>query len=173
MAILKILQYPDPALRKKSEPVVAMDDALRGFIASMFDTMYAAPGIGLAAPQVNHHRRVIVTDVSSDKSSPLALINPVIIAQHGNTKGEEGCLSVDGIRETVPRSESITVRYYDTAWHENTLDADGLLAICIQHEIDHLDGKLFVDYLSRLKQQRLRSKISKNKSSLSKDAPAS
>ena len=128
----------------------------------MFETMYEAPGIGLAATQVDVHQRVIVIDVSEDKDQPLCLINPVIIASDGTEETEEGCLSVPDIYEKVQRSETVTVKALDREGNEFTLDADGILAVCIQHEMDHLAGKLFVDYLSPLKQQRLRKKLQKN-----------
>ncbi len=161
MALLKILEFPDPRLRTKALPVAEVDDEIRTLIDDLLETMYAAPGIGLAATQVNVHKRVLVTDVSEDKSSPLALVNPEIVSKDGVEVMEEGCLSVPGYFEEVERAESIVVRYLDRDGQSQTLETDGLLAVCIQHEIDHLDGKLFVDYLSQLKRQRIRKKLLK------------
>ncbi|MFK8051859.1 MAG: peptide deformylase [Woeseiaceae bacterium] len=163
MAILKILEFPDPRLRTKAKPVVAINDALRATISDMFETMYAAPGIGLAATQVDIHQRFLVADVSEDKSQPLALINPEITRKDGVEVMEEGCLSVPGYYEEVERAETITVKFQDRDGKEQILDADGLLAVCIQHEIDHLDGKLFVDYLSQMKRQRIRKRLLKDR----------
>ncbi|MEL7296521.1 MAG: peptide deformylase [Pseudomonadota bacterium] len=159
MALLKILEFPDPRLRIKATPVEVVDDTLRGLIDDMFETMYAAPGIGLAATQVDVHKRFLVADVSDDQTQPLVLINPEIVARDGVEVMQEGCLSVPGYYEDVERAETITVRYLDRNGDAQTLDADGLLAVCIQHEIDHLDGKLFVDYLSQLKRQRIRKRL--------------
>lgn len=163
MAKLKILEFPDPRLRKKATPVTTVDDALRVFIGDMFETMYEAPGIGLAATQVDVHRRLLVTDVSPDKSEPYVLINPEIVEKDGVTVSDEGCLSVPGYYEEVERAEHIRVRYLDRDGSEAEMEAEGLLAICIQHEIDHLDGKLFVDYLSEAKRQRIRKKLEKER----------
>src|SRR5215831_15288747 len=163
MAILEILEFPDPRLRTKAKPVVEVDDALRRLIDDMFETMYAAPGIGLAASQVDVHKRLLVMDISEDKSHPLALINPEIIKRDGEEETEEGCLSVPGIFETVRRSQRITIRALDRNGVTFEMDAEGLLAVCIQHEMDHLDGKLFVDYLSELKRTRIRSKLEKER----------
>lgn len=163
MAKLKILEFPDPRLRKKAAPVAAVDDALRVFIADMFETMYEAPGIGLAATQVDVHRRLLVADVSPDKSEPYALINPEIVEKDGVTATDEGCLSVPGYYEEVERAEHIRVRFLDRNGDEAEIEATGLLAVCIQHEIDHLDGKLFVDYLSEAKRQRIRKKLEKER----------
>ncbi len=162
MALLEILHHPDPRLRKKSKKIDQVSDEMRMFVDDMYETIYTAPGVGLAAPQVNRHIRLIAVDVSKEKNQPLALINPEIISQSGMQKAEEGCLSVPGFYEEVERSELITVKALDVNGKEFTMDADGLLAICIQHEIDHLDGKLFVDYLSRLKQSRIMKKIQKH-----------
>ncbi|MEM7765224.1 MAG: peptide deformylase [Pseudomonadota bacterium] len=159
MALLKILEFPDPRLRIKATPVEVVDDVLRRLIDDMFETMYAAPGIGLAATQVDVHQRFLVADVSDDQTEPLVLINPEIVAKDGVEVMQEGCLSVPGYYEDVERAETITVRYLDRDGHAQSLDADGLLAVCIQHEIDHLDGKLFVDYLSQLKRQRIRKRL--------------
>ena len=161
MALLNILHFPDPRLRNKAQPVNEVDDGVRRLVDDMFETMYAAPGIGLAAVQVNDPRRVIVVDISEDRSRPLALINPEILAKDGEEEMDEGCLSVPGVYETVRRAERIRVRALDRDGQVFEREVDGLLAVCIQHEIDHLDGKLFVDYLSNLKRQRIRKKLEK------------
>ncbi len=161
MAILDILHFPDPRLRNQARPVERVDDDVRQLIDDMFETMYAAPGIGLAAIQVNRPQRVIVVDVSEDRSQPLALVNPEILERHGVEEMDEGCLSVPGVYETVQRADRVRVRALDRAGEPLEMDAEGLLAVCIQHEIDHLDGKLFVDYLSSLKRQRIRKKLEK------------
>ena len=163
MAKLKILEFPDPRLRKKAAPVEVVDDALRALIADMFETMYAAPGIGLAATQVDVHQRLLVTDVSSDKSEPYVLINPEILEKDGVTVTDEGCLSVPGYYEEVERAEHIRVRFLDQGGEQKEMEATGLLAVCIQHEMDHLDGKLFVDYLSEGKRMRIRKKLEKER----------
>ena len=164
MAKLTILEYPDPRLRTKAAPVERVDAGLVQVIADMFETMYAAPGIGLAATQVDCHRRVVVVDVSEDKSKPLVFINPEIIERSGSLEIEEGCLSVPGVFDTpTARSEKVRVRALGRDGKPFELEADGLLAICIQHELDHLDGKLFVDYLSELKRTRIRKKLEKEK----------
>lgn len=163
MALLKILEFPDPRLRTKAKPVEAVDDALRELIDNMFETMYAAPGIGLAATQVDVHKRLLVADVSSEKDDPRVFINPEIISKDGVEVMEEGCLSVPGFYEEVERAESIVVRALDRNGESFELAADGLLAVCIQHEIDHLDGKLFVDYLSSIKRTRIRRKLEKER----------
>jgi len=163
MTILKILEFPDPRLRTKATPVEQVDDALRALIDDMFETMYEAPGIGLAATQVDVHKRLLVTDVSIDKTEPLALINPQILQKDGVTVSDEGCLSVPGYYEEVERAEHIVVRYLDRDGELVEMEAEGLMAICIQHEIDHLDGKLFVDYLSEAKRQRIRKKLDKER----------
>ena len=159
MALLDILHYPDARLRRKAAPVAAVTATTRQLVADMFETMYAAPGIGLAAIQVNVPQRVIVLDVSEDKSAPLALINPEITNLSGLEQMDEGCLSVPGVFETVQRAERITYKALDPEGRSFEADADGLLAVCIQHELDHLDGKLFIDYLSELKRQRIRKKL--------------
>jgi peptide deformylase len=163
MALLPILEFPDPRLRTRAAPVAEVDGSIRKLIDDMFETMYAAPGIGLAATQVNVHKRVLVIDVSEDRSQPLALINPEIIAREGVEETEEGCLSVPGIYDKVTRAEKIRVRTLDRSGKRIELEADGLLAVCIQHEMDHLEGKLFVDYLSELKRTRIRKKLEKER----------
>ena len=162
MAKLKILEFPDPRLRKKAVPVPAVDDVLRHLIDDMFETMYDAPGIGLAATQVDVHRRLLVADVSAEKDDPYVLINPEIVAKDGVEVSEEGCLSVPGYYEEVERAEHIRVKYLDRNGDAIEADFDGLLAVCVQHEIDHLDGRLFVDYLSEAKRQRIRKKLEKD-----------
>jgi len=162
MAILNILHYPDKRLRNVAKPVENVNDGIKKLVDDMFETMYAAPGIGLAATQVDVHQQVIVIDVSEQKNQPLCLINPEIIAEEGTESCDEGCLSVPDIYETVERAEKVTVRALDRNGDEYRLEADGLLAVCIQHEIDHLRGKLFVDYLSPLKFQRIKKRLLKN-----------
>lgn len=161
MALRPILHHPDPRLRTKAQDVSVFDDELRTLVDDMFETMYDAPGIGLAATQINVHRRVVVIDVSRDGSDPHHFINPQIVTTDGTEEMEEGCLSVPGIFETVERAERVTIKALDSDGRAFELEADGLLAVCIQHEIDHLDGKLFVDYLSQLKQSRIRKKLEK------------
>jgi peptide deformylase len=163
MAKLRILEFPDPRLRTKAEPVKFVDDQLRQLIDNMFETMYDAPGIGLAATQVDVHLRLLVADVSTDKTEPWVLINPVIIEQDGVEVTEEGCLSVPGFYEEVQRAEHIKVRYLDRDGKEQESEFDGLLAVCVQHEMDHLEGKLFVDYLSEAKRQRIRKRLEKDR----------
>jgi peptide deformylase len=163
MAKLTILEFPDPRLRKKAAPVDVVDDALRSLTDDMFETMYAAPGIGLAATQVDVHRRLLVADVSAEKDDPHVFINPEILEKDGVTVTEEGCLSVPGYYEEVKRAEHIRVRYLDRDGREREGEFEGLLAVCIQHEIDHLDGKLFVDYLSEAKRTRIRKKLEKER----------
>jgi peptide deformylase len=163
MALLDILHFPDERLRTRARPVEQVDDRIRQLVDDMFDTMYEAPGIGLAATQVNVHQRVIVIDVSLDKDQPLVLINPEILAKDGVEEREEGCLSVPGVYETVQRADHIKVRALDRDGKAFELETGDLLAVCIQHEMDHLDGKLFVDYLSTLKRQRIRKKLEKHK----------
>jgi peptide deformylase len=166
MALLDILHFPDPRLRIKAKPVLAVTDATRRLIKDMLETMYAAPGIGLAATQVGVDERVIVVDVSDDSDEPQAFINPEILTQEGREISQEGCLSVPGVYEDVERAERIRVRALDRHGKQLEFDADGLLAVCIQHEIDHLNGKLFVDYLSDLKRQRIRKRIEKEEREL-------
>ena len=163
MAKLRILEFPDPRLRKKAAPVEVVDDALRQLIDDMFETMYEAPGIGLAATQVDVHRRLLVADVSQDKVEPLVLINPQILEKDGSAVTEEGCLSVPGYYEEVERAEHIKVRYLDRDGNEQESEFEGLLAVCVQHEMDHLEGKLFVDYLSEVKRQRIRKRLEKGR----------
>ena len=162
MAILDILEFPDPRLRTTAKPVAEVDDSIRSLIDDMFETMYAAPGIGLAATQVNVHKRLMVIDVSEEKNRPLVFINPEIIVLEGpDHEYDEGCLSVPGFYETVTRPENITVKALDRDGNAFEMQPDGLLAVCIQHELDHLNGKLFVDYLTPLKRKRIRSKLEK------------
>ena len=161
MALLDILIYPDQRLHKKAKPVEKVDVPIKTLIDDMSETMYKAPGIGLAAPQVNVLKRIIVVDISDSKDSLLVMVNPEIIASSGLAEHEEGCLSVPGIYAQVNRNENIHVRALDREGKPFELEADGLLGICIQHEIDHLDGKVFVDYLSHLKQTRIRKKLQK------------
>ena len=163
MAKLTILEFPDPRLRTRAIAVETVDDELNTLIDDLFETMYAAPGIGLAATQVDVHKRLLVVDVSSDNSEPNALINPEIIELDGETMTEEGCLSVPGYYEEVKRAEHIRVRFLDRKGEEAELQAEGLLAVCIQHEVDHLDGKLFVDYISEAKRQRIRKRLLRDK----------
>ncbi|MBU3736246.1 MAG: peptide deformylase [Methylobacterium sp.] len=161
MALLGILHYPDERLHKIAQPVTEVNAEIRRLVDDMAETMYAAPGIGLAATQVNVHRQVIVIDTSEDKNRLLVLINPRIVASSGVKDYEEGCLSVPGIYEKVSRPDRITVEALDREGKSFSLAADGLLAVCIQHEMDHLNGKVFVEYLSQLKQGRIRSKLKK------------
>ncbi len=161
MALMEILHHPDPRLRKKSKEIKVVDDTLKQLIKDMLDTMYAAPGVGLAAPQINQTIRLIVIDISQNKDQPLILINPKITKRDDIQTSEEGCLSIPGFYEEVERSETIKVSALNDSGDKVKFKADGLLAICIQHEIDHLDGKLFVDYLSPMKQQRILKKIKK------------
>ncbi len=163
MAILKILEFPDPRLRTRASPVTAVDDELQKLIGDMFETMYAAPGIGLAATQVDVHKRLLITDVSADKDDPYVLINPEILEKDGVINTDEGCLSVPGYYEEIERAEHIKVRFLDREGAEVELETHGLLAVCIQHEIDHLNGKLFVDYLSEAKRTRIRKKLVKER----------
>lgn len=162
MAILNILEFPDPRLRTKAKPVQVVDDALRQLIDDMFETMYAAPGIGLAATQVNVHQRLVVMDLSEDKSAPLVFINPEFeILTDELEQYQEGCLSVPGFYENVDRPQKVRVKALDRDGHAFELIAEGLLAVCVQHECDHLNGKLFVDYLSSLKRDRIKKKLEK------------
>jgi len=162
MALLSILIYPDPRLHKKAAPVARVDAEIRQLAADMAETMYAAPGVGLAASQVDVHQQLIVIDVSEDKSQLQVFINPEILAREGECEGEEGCLSLPGIYDEVIRSAWIKVRALGLDGQPFELEADGLLAVCIQHEMDHLQGKVFVEYLSRLKQTRIKSKLMKH-----------
>ncbi|TNF35278.1 MAG: peptide deformylase [Gammaproteobacteria bacterium] len=162
MALLEILEFPDPRLRKKAAPVTEVNEAIRTLADNMLETMYAAPGIGLAATQVNVQKRVVVIDLSEEKNAPLVLINPEFaVIDPEQHEYQEGCLSVPGFYETVCRPQRIRVSALDRHGKALDFEAEGLLAVCIQHEIDHLDGKLFVDYLSTLKRQRIRQKLEK------------
>lgn len=162
MAKLDILEFPDPRLRTKASPVTVFDSQLEAFIDDMFETMYEAQGIGLAATQVNVHKRLLVIDVSENRDTPLVFINPEFeIIEHELCEYDEGCLSVPGFYETVSRPQKISVTAFDRRGEQITITAEGILATCVQHEIDHLDGKLFVDYISTLKRQRIRSKLEK------------
>lgn len=161
MALLNILRYPDGRLHKLAAPVTVFDAALKGLVADMAESMYAAPGIGLAATQVDVHKQVIVVDVSERRDSLVVLINPEILDASGVSDIEEGCLSVPGIYDTLERAERVKVRAYDVNGNPFTLEAQGLLAVCIQHEMDHLKGKVFVESLSQLKQQRIRARLAK------------
>ena len=161
MARLDILHYPDARLHTVAKPVKGVDDRIRTLVDDMAETMYAAPGIGLAATQVDVHERVIVIDVSETHDQLRVFINPELIAQSGTEESEEGCLSVPGIFDKVVRAERVTVRALDRDGKSFELDADGLLAVCIQHEMDHLKGKVFVDYLSNLKRNRIKAKLLK------------
>lgn len=161
MAVLEVLRFPDERLRTIAQNVVSFGPTIQQIIDDMFETMYAEEGIGLAATQVNIHKRIIVIDVSEDRSKQLVLINPELLEQRGSTGIEEGCLSVPECRALVPRAEWVKIRAQDRQGNRFELETDGLLAICIQHEMDHLIGKLFVDYLSPLKRQRIRQKMGK------------
>ena len=164
MAKLTILEYPDSRLRTKAAPVAVVDAGVARLVDDMFETMYAAKGIGLAATQVNVHQRVLVTDVSAEHTQPLTFINPQIIEREGTIEAEEGCLSVPGVYDLLrTRSERIVVRALDRSGKAFEMNLDGLLAVCVQHEIDHLEGKLFVDYLSELKRNRIRKKLEKER----------
>jgi peptide deformylase len=163
MTRLTILEFPDPRLRTRAAPVAAVDGSLRELIDDMLETMYAAKGIGLAATQVDVHQRVLVTDVSEGRNAPRAFINPEILARDGVETSQEGCLSVPGYYDEVERAARVRVRALDRDGKAFEEERDGLLAICVQHEIDHLDGRLFVDYLSEMKRQRVRKKIEKEK----------
>ncbi|KIP83345.1 MULTISPECIES: peptide deformylase [unclassified Stenotrophomonas] len=164
MALLPILEFPDPRLRTKAVSVDAAEvttPAFQALLTDMFETMYDAPGIGLAASQVDVHKRFMVIDVSEEKNQPMVFINPEIVQQDGGQVYQEGCLSVPGIFADVTRADQITVRYLDRQGQPQELATDGLLAVCVQHEMDHLDGKLFIDYLSPLKREMVRKKLAK------------
>ena len=161
MAILNILHFPDERLRTIAKPVAKVTDKHRTLISNMLETMYDAPGIGLAATQINVHERILVIDISEEKNEPIVLINPEILEKDGDQEFDEGCLSVPGIYETVHRAENIRISALNKDGESFEMDAHGLLAVCIQHEMDHLEGKLFVDYLSQLKKQRIRKKLEK------------
>lgn len=163
MALLEILEFPDPRLRTKAQPVAVVDDTIRQLIGDMFETMYKAPGVGLAATQVNVHQRVVVIDVSEEQNQPLVFINPEIdVLAPELCEYDEGCLSVPGFYETVVRPERIRVKALDRDGKPFEIEPEGLLAVCIQHELDHLNGKLFVDHISDLKRQRIRKKLEKS-----------
>jgi peptide deformylase len=163
MAKLEILEFPDPRLRTLAQPVTSFDANLHRLIDDMFETMYEAPGIGLAATQINVHRQLIVIDISEDKNEPLVFINPSLeIVDQTLSEYDEGCLSVPGFYETVSRPSQVRVKFLDRDGNASEMIVEGLLATCIQHEMDHLNGKLFVDYLSTLKRQRIRSKLEKS-----------
>jgi peptide deformylase len=171
MTVLKILHYPDPRLRIKAEIVNNFDRDLKLLAENMFETMYEANGIGLAATQINVSKRLIVMDISSEKNNKKVFVNPELTKKSLLLKShDEGCLSVPGIYESVERPDEVTVTYLDLDGNKQTLNADGLLSVCIQHEIDHLDGKIFVDYLSRLKQGRITKKILKEKNKISQES---
>jgi len=163
MTKLAILEYPDPRLRTKAQPIDAVDDAVRQLADDMLETMYAAKGVGLAASQVDVHRRLLVLDVSDARDTPMVLINPEIVAAEGRAPGEEGCLSLPGIYDKLERAERIKVRAQNRNGEPFEFDAEGMLAVCIQHEMDHLEGKLFVDYLSELKRQLIRRRLQKER----------
>lgn len=175
MARLQILEYPDPRLRTRATPVEVFDAALARQVEDMFETMYAAPGVGLAATQVDYHKRLIVMDVSEDKRQPMVFINPEILAAEGVGTGEEGCLSVPGIFDEVKRAAKVRARAHDVKGKAFEVELEGLAAVCLQHEMDHLEGKLFVDYLSDLKRERIRKKLDKDRkerANKSRDAAA-
>jgi peptide deformylase len=161
LSILTVLEFPDKRLRKKAEKVTVFDAKIATLVDDMLETMYDFKGVGLAATQVDIHKRVIVIDVSEEKEKPLCLINPEIIKQKGQEESEEGCLSVPGFFENVKRAETVIIKAWDKQGQSFEVDADGLLSVCIQHEMDHLKGKLFVDYLSPLKRQRIKGKLEK------------
>ncbi len=161
MAHLEILHFPDPRLRLRAKPVTQVDNQVRQAVQDMLETMHHAPGIGLAATQVNIQQQIIVIDVSEEKNTPLCLINPTLLEADGTEETEEGCLSVPGFFENITRAERVKVQALNENGESIVLEADGLLAVCIQHEMDHLDGKLFVDYLSPLKRQRIKKKLLK------------
>ncbi len=163
MAIRTILEFPDPRLRTRAQPVTRFDADLQQVIDDMLETMYAAPGIGLAATQVDVHQRLVVIDISADRNDPLILINPQILSREGEVETEEGCLSVPGYYDEVKRASKIRVRAQDRDGNVYERDCEELLAVCVQHEMDHIDGKLFVDYLSNLKRERIRKKLEKER----------
>ena len=170
MALLSILRYPDPRLHTRARPVQAVDERIRQLIADMTETMYEAHGIGLAATQVDVHERLVVIDTSEERNRPMVLINPEILwASEERVKGEEGCLSVPGIYDGVERARAVRVKALNAEGQEFTLEADGLLAVCIQHEMDHLLGKVFVEYLSPFKQGRIKTKLVKAQKQLERD----
>lgn len=161
MSLLPILRFPDPRLKRVAAPVEEIDDGIRRLARDMAETMYEAPGIGLAATQVDVHKRLIVIDISETRDQIFVLINPELVESEGTQVCEEGCLSVPGIYDKVERAERVTVRYLDLDGQTKTVEADGLLAVCLQHEMDHLEGRVFVDHLSLLKQTRIKAKLAK------------
>jgi peptide deformylase len=173
MAIRSILEFPDPRLRTRAQPVTEFNAELGRLVDDMFETMYGAPGIGLAATQVDVHKRLIVIDVSEARNEPVVLINPEILAREGSAETEEGCLSVPGIFDEVKRAAKIRVRAQDRTGAVFERDCEGVLAVCVQHEMDHLEGKLFVDYLSDLKRQRIRKKLEKDRKQRASRSPDS
>jgi len=173
MALRTILEFPDPRLRTRAAPVTRFDAALGTLIEDMLQTMYRAPGIGLAATQVDVHQRVIVIDISEERNAPLVLINPEILTREGEAKTEEGCLSVPGIFDEIKRAKKIRLRSHDRDGQVSEADYEDILAVCIQHEMDHLEGKLFVDYLSDLKRERIRKKLDKERRERAAQGPAS
>ncbi|HEY2416970.1 MAG TPA: peptide deformylase [Steroidobacteraceae bacterium] len=172
MALLPILEFPDPRLRTRAQPVRAFDAALKRLVADMLETMYAAPGIGLAATQVDVHRALLVMDASQEKNQPQVYVNPELLTREGSEVSEEGCLSVPSIFEEVERAARVRVRAQDADGKTFERDLEGLDAVCLQHEMDHLAGKLFVDYLSTLKRERIRRKLEKERRERASDAPA-
>ena len=172
MATLTILEFPDPRLRTKAAPVAEVNDEIRALVADMFETMYEAPGIGLAASQVDVHQRLLVMDCSSDRSAPRLFINPEILERDGLQIHEEGCLSVPGIYAEVERAERVRATALGLDGERFEVELEGLEAVCLQHEMDHLEGKLFVDYLSPLKRQRVRKKLEKQRRQAEKEAAA-
>jgi peptide deformylase len=172
MALRTILEYPDPRLRTRAQPVTEFDAALGTLIADMLETMYAAPGIGLAATQVDVHKRVVVIDLSDERNAPMVLINPEILEREGEAKTEEGCLSVPGIFDEVKRATRIRLRWQDVTGQVSEAEYSDLPAVCIQHEMDHLEGKLFVDYLSEMKRGRIRKKLDKDRKERAESAPS-
>jgi peptide deformylase len=173
MALRTILEYPDPRLRTKAQPVTQFDAELGKLVEDMFETMYAAPGIGLAATQVDVHKRVIVLDVSQDKTGRMVFVNPEILSREGVGTMEEGCLSVPGIFDEVQRATKVRLRWHDVTGAVQERDFDEILAVCVQHEMDHLEGKVFVDYLSDLKRERIRKKLDKDRKERATRAPQS
>ncbi len=171
MAIRSILEFPDPRLRTRAQPVTRFDADLHRVIDDMLETMYAAPGIGLAATQVDFHQRLVVIDISADRNDPLVLVNPEILSREGEIATEEGCLSVPGYFDEVKRAARIRVRAQDRDGNVFERDCDDILAVCVQHEMDHIDGKLFVDYLSSLKRERVRKKLEKERKERAAAAP--
>jgi len=172
MALRTILEFPDPRLRTRARPVTRFDASLGQLIDDMLETMYQAPGIGLAATQVDVHERVIVIDISEGRNEPLVLINPEILEREGEEKTEEGCLSVPGIFDEVKRAAKIRVRSHDRDGNLSEREYESILAVCVQHEMDHLEGKLFVDYLSEMKRERIRKKLDKDRKERAAQAPA-